>query len=120
MVRPEELAQTLVSRHRARRLADEHRAAELLAASRHELEAAIRAGRITRAWLIGSLTTGLFGERSDVDVVVTGGQPSADAALWSELEHRLGVAVDLLRLESLPLPFRQRVLREGMVLHEPG
>lgn len=120
MVRPEELAQTLVRRHRERRIAHELRATELLASTRGELRAAIRARRIARAWVIGSLTTGLFGERSDVDVVITGGDPSADTALWCELERRLRVAVDLLRLESLPATFQERVLREGLVVDDAG
>lgn len=120
MVRPEELAQTLVRRHRERNLAAERRGAELLASSKRALAAAVRSGRIERGWIIGSLVAGHFGERSDVDLVILGGDPAADAALWCELEERLGAPVDLLRFERLPGSFQERVLREGTVVDDQG
>lgn len=120
MVRPEELARTLVRRHREERLANERRAATILAAAREELRAVIRGGRARRAWVIGSIVSGRFGIRSDLDVVLDGGDASADGELRADLEHHLGVPVDLLRLDDLPASFRERVLREGVAVDDAG
>jgi predicted nucleotidyltransferase len=58
------------------------------------------AADVVRAWLIGSLAWGGFGERSDIDLVVEG--PSAPQALHlgHRVTGRLGVHVDVLRLEE--------------------
>ena len=70
-----------------------------------------------RAWLIGSLARGAFGERSDVDVVVAGLDHEQTLDLFILLGDHLGSEVDLLRLEELGADFRDRVRREGEVLH---
>lgn len=67
-----------------------------------------------RAWLIGSLAWGGFGERSDVDLIVAG-LKEVDAARIVEAVSRVaGVDVDLLQLEELPETFRERVESEGI------
>ncbi|MBK8100042.1 MAG: nucleotidyltransferase domain-containing protein [Planctomycetes bacterium] len=70
-------------------------------------------------WLIGSLAWGGFGEHSDIDLVVRGG--SAAAAWASDVEvrltRRLGVPVEILDFDQLPVSFRARVEREGVLLH---
>lgn len=71
----------------------------------------------TRAWLIGSLAWGGFGERSDVDVVVEGLASEAATRLEQVLVRMAGVPVDLLHLETLPEAFRERVVAEGVAVH---
>lgn len=70
-----------------------------------------------RAWLIGSLASGDFGERSDVDLVLDG----VDSQLATSIEVavcRISQAeVDLLTFEWLSPSFRARVEREGIAIH---
>jgi predicted nucleotidyltransferase len=114
---PEQLARHL--RRRFREQADVHRARaqRLLDEIGRLTGAAAAAGRIRRAWVIGSLARGDFGAHSDVDVVVEGLSASDWPRLWDEMCGALGVEVDLLRLEELPAPFRDRVTAEGTALH---
>jgi predicted nucleotidyltransferase len=113
---PSETAAALVLRHRREREAHEHRAAELRRCVAGEAAALIEQGLAVRAWLIGSLAWGSFGERSDVDVVFEGLAPGAIGFAAAELAERLGARVDVLRLEDLPESFQARVLREGSPL----
>jgi predicted nucleotidyltransferase len=115
-VRPEDLAEALVTRHRAAREEDQRRGTALRRVLEATIAEAIATGTITRGWLIGSLSRGDFGAASDVDVVVEGLSAEDFAALWADLAQRLDATVDLLRLEELPPSFRDRVLREGLVL----
>lgn len=112
-VRPEELAALLVARRRAAEDAHRRRAAALRRALDEVLAEAASDGAIRRAWLIGSLARGAFGAGSDVDVVVEGLAADRIGTLWGQLSERLGAHVDLLRLEDLPIDFRQRVVDEG-------
>jgi predicted nucleotidyltransferase len=112
---PEETLSTL-----RKRSADLRRAAEVRAGTvRAEVIAAV-AARLPpggRAWLIGSLAWGGFGERSDVDLVFD----SVDAMLVTEIELQIAgtskVFVDTLMLADLPSAFRDRVLGEGLPIH---
>lgn len=70
-----------------------------------------------RAWLFGSVAWGGFGTRSDVDVAVEGVSTADAARLELELVAALGLPVDLLRLEELPAPFRQRIQTEGIAVN---
>jgi predicted nucleotidyltransferase len=115
-VTPEDLARTLIRRHAARFEEWRRRGGELRRLLAEDLARAHAEGRLGRAWLIGSLAWGSFGERSDVDVVVEGLDREHEGALREELEERLGVSVDLMRLETLPARFRERVLAEGILV----
>jgi predicted nucleotidyltransferase len=118
-VGPDELARTLVQRHAAER----RRAKSRGEALREELQGMVReeiaAGRIDRAWLVGSLAWGGFDLSSDVDVVVEGLAADDSTALWDRLCTALGTRVDLLRLEGLTSAFAHRVRSEGEPLHVP-
>lgn len=114
VVTPEETARTLVRRIRSEHEKWERRATELRAELDRAVTALLQPG--ARAWLIGTLAWGSFGPHSDVDIVVSGLGADAPARLFSELTGRLGVHVDVLVLEELAEPFRQRVLQEGVRL----
>lgn len=115
-VEPRDLAQTMVRRKAEERRFYAERATALRSAAQSELTHARAEGLIERAWLIGSLAWGELGPHSDVDIVVSGLGVDAIGALWARLSHALGESVDLLRLETLPEDFRQRVLDQGVVL----
>jgi predicted nucleotidyltransferase len=94
-----------------------------LRASRDARAAAVRGG-VRRAfsalephtgpvWLIGSLAWGGFGERSDVDLVVSHIDRQRADDLERAVAKATGVFVDLLFLDELPAAFRERVEREG-------
>jgi predicted nucleotidyltransferase len=70
-----------------------------------------------RAWLIGSLAWGGFGERSDVDLVFYGVPSEVTTEIELALTRELRREVDLLQLDDLGEPLRQRILEEGIALH---
>jgi predicted nucleotidyltransferase len=115
-VLPEDLARTLIERERAARQLRERRSEELRAAVEAWVREAKAGRRLERAWLIGSLAWGEWGERSDVDLVVEGLPDPEAAKAWGELERLLGTQVDLLRIEELPADFAARVREEGVPL----
>ncbi len=117
-VTPEQLAQVLVERRRQRRLVHEQHAAQCRERLPTLVVRLAREYHFTRAWLIGSLVVGTFGEHSDVDVVVEGLADDRIGAVWGALEDGLATPVDLLRIESLSDSFRARVLREGVLVYE--
>lgn len=112
-VTPEQLASTLLSRHR-QLVQVRHDAAERTldklcrAVSRVRLDVAL-----PHMWVIGSLEAGTFGPQSDVDLVCEGLSATKLPELWGVLERELGVSVDLMRIEDLPPSFAERVRREG-------
>jgi len=110
LVTPLALAQTLLHRHR--------RDAEVFFRRAEALRTQVRelAGQVSTdgAWIIGSLASGSFGERSDVDVVVRGLTTEEIAHLWQTWTKALGEPLDLLRFEELPADFQRRVLAEGL------
>ncbi len=114
---PSDLARALVRRHREVREHYEQRARELRAAVAEEANALIAEGLARRAWLVGSLAWGEHGPRSDVDIVLDGLPRTEQATVWDRLCGRLGVSVDLLRLEDLSDSFRERVLADGVPFH---
>lgn len=73
------------------------------------------------ALLYGSTARGTATASSDVDVaVVARGTDLLD--LGARLTLRLGREVDLLDLDRAPIPVLERIVREGVVVHEgrPG
>lgn len=116
-MRPEELARTLVERHAERRRQSRVSGESLRGDLRRVVGEELAGRRFRRAWLVGSLAWGGFDLGSDVDLVVEGLAEADAAALWDHLSAELGARVDLLRLESLPSDFANRVKREGEPLH---
>ncbi len=111
----EQTVATLRARATARRAAQDARAQ----AVRDRLLRSLRAHLppTTKAWLIGSLAWGGFGERSDVDLVLHGADSGFACRLELLLTRELDVPVDVLRAEDLPATFRQRVERDGIPCH---
>jgi len=70
-----------------------------------------------KAWLIGSLAWGGFGERSDVDLVLDGVDSTLATSIEIALCRAVQVEVDLLTYRQLPPSFRARVEREGITIH---
>lgn len=73
------------------------------------------------AILFGSLAKGTDHPDSDVDVAISG-PSSLMLALGGELSLELGREVDVVRLETAPIPLLDELLRTGIVVHElePG
>jgi predicted nucleotidyltransferase len=76
-----------------------------------------RLPRGARAWLIGSLASGDFGERSDVDLVLDGVDSQLATSIEIAVCHAAQAEVDLLTYEWLSPSFRIRVEREGIAIH---
>ncbi len=114
-VTPQEAAATLRQRSADARRVAESRAAEL----RDRTVALVRAQLPSdgRAWLIGSLAWGGFGARSDIDLVLAGVDGRQATSIEIALCTALGLEVDLLTLDALPLSFRERIEREGLAIH---
>jgi len=70
-----------------------------------------------RAWLIGSLAWGDFGERSDVDLVMAGVDSTLATSIEVAVCRAAQAEVDLLTFEWLSPSFRERVEREGLAIH---
>lgn len=104
-------------RERARREQQQREAHA--AATRVAVEEAVRTHlpEQGRAWLIGSLAWGGFGERSDVDLVLSGVGSAQATEIEDAVVQAAGTAVDVLELEELPASFRARVESEGCALH---
>src|SRR5665213_1377899 len=115
-VDPSDLARELVRRRRVERDGNARRAEILRSVVVGEAAAIIGDLGGRRAWLIGSLAWGNFGERSDVDIVVEGLALDRVGDVAARLADRLRVGVDVLRLEDLPPGFQDRVLAEGVAL----
>jgi predicted nucleotidyltransferase len=63
--------------------------------------------------LFGSLATGSFGERSDVDLAVSRLPRTRYFAALADLMELFGTPVDLVRLEEAPSSLRERIRAEG-------
>jgi predicted nucleotidyltransferase len=106
----------LSDRARRRRLARVEREADV----REQVAGIVRSHLPTgaRAWLIGSLAWGGFGERSDIDLVLEGVDAPTALRIEIAVTRAAQAEVDLLTLDALPEAFRQRVLSEGIALHD--
>lgn len=113
-VKPQAAARLLAARARRTREEREGTAAATRARLGQALLPQLPAG--ARAWLIGSLAWGGFGERSDIDLVLAGVCPASAAAIERSLTLALKVTVEVLRLEELPGAFQRRILSDGVVL----
>jgi predicted nucleotidyltransferase len=70
-----------------------------------------------RAWLVGSLAWGGFGEHSDVDLVLDGVSGPLATAIEIAVTKVAGVEVDLLAWYALSPSFQSRVQQEGLAIH---
>jgi predicted nucleotidyltransferase len=115
-VRAAETASHLRAQAAARARAGERRAARLrdiLPAAADLLRSRFGA---TEVVLFGSLTTGTFTDRSDVDLAVCGIASSDYFAALAALMALFGGPVDLVRLEQAPPSLAERISREGQAL----
>lgn len=111
----EESARKFQERALRARAERERRALEVRAEVEQQVRTLLPAGG--RAWLIGSLVWGGFGERSDVDLVLSGVTGPQATVLEEAVARVAHASVDLLQLDELPSSFRQRVEREGVPIH---
>lgn len=75
---------------------------------------------VRRVWLFGSVAKGKTPDwRSDIDFAVEGIPPVDIFALWSELDARLTMPVDVVRLEDAQALLRSEILK-GKLLWEEG
>jgi predicted nucleotidyltransferase len=74
------------------------------------------------ALLFGSRARGTAGPRSDVDVAILGAPGLDRLGLAASLGTRLGLEVDVLTLDDVPIPLLDALVREAIVIHEahPG
>jgi predicted nucleotidyltransferase len=71
-----------------------------------------------RVLVFGSLARAEgWDEHSDVDIAVEGVAPRRFFEAWALVERLVGRALDLVALEGAEESLRQRVVREGKVLH---
>ena len=95
------------------------RPSEVLQSHRAAIRGVVAAHRACNARVFGSVLRGLDTEGSDLDILV---DPTPEttlmdvAAIQVELEHLLGVSVDVLTLKDLPAKFRDVVAREAKPL----
>jgi predicted nucleotidyltransferase len=72
----------------------------------------------TKVILFGSLASGTFRRESDIDLAVEGIPARCFTRALADLMMALDWPVDLKPLEDVEPEFRERVLREGIILHE--
>lgn len=87
-----------------------------LASHRADIQAAVSRHRSARPRVFGSVLHGTDEEGSDLDVLVDA-LPGATlfdlGGLQAELEALLGVRVDVLTAQDLPVKFRDQVLAQA-------
>jgi len=89
---------------------------EALVRNRAALRALVLRHRVRNPRVFGSVLTGRDTDNSDLDILV---EPTAEtslmdiAAIQVEAEKLLGVRVDVLTPKSLPIRFRESVLRDA-------
>jgi predicted nucleotidyltransferase len=72
---------------------------------------------VRRVVVFGSLLSGELYEASDLDLAVDGLAPEDYWRALDAVSCSAGAAVDLIRLEDAPDALKQRIAREGRVLH---
>jgi predicted nucleotidyltransferase len=110
----EESARQFRERGLRARAERERRAAEIRTEVESQLRALLPSG--ARAWLIGSLVWGGFGERSDVDVVLSGVSAAEETRIEDAVARVARVDVDLLDFDKLPASFQRRIEQEGILI----
>ena len=77
---------------------------------------ALQSAGAQRVVLSGSLTSGLFGQESDIDLAVAGLTEAELARLEHDLTLRAGRPVELANLDAVPQPLRESIARFGVPL----
>jgi len=108
----EESARNLRARAHRCRAERERRAARIRQAVVRQVRPLLPRG--ARAWLIGSIAWGGFGERSDIDLVLRGVGGSEATRIEDAVARATGLEVDVLDFEALPSAFQARVTSEGL------
>lgn len=67
-----------------------------------------------RAWLVGSLAWGSFGERAEIDVVIEAASVGIANAVAERIGDATGRPVDARAFETLSPTFQDRVLEDGL------
>jgi predicted nucleotidyltransferase len=89
---------------------------EALASHRAAIRQVVESHRARNARVFGSVLQGLDTDGSDLDILI---DPTPEttlmdvAAIQVELQHLLGVSVDVLTPKALPASFRSTVLAEA-------
>jgi predicted nucleotidyltransferase len=112
---PHDMVVTLQQRSARAREAALKRAGEVRAQVVELVRGQLPAG--ARAWLVGSLAWGGFGERSDVDLVLDGVSGPIATEIEIATTKATGLEVDLLPLRELSRSFQSRVQQEGLAIH---
>lgn len=115
-ITPKTAAAALVARAQAEEEALIRRADLLRAAVRNAVPMLRQTFGATHVFLFGSLAWGGFRGDSDIDLAVEGLDAAKCIDITRELERSLGAPVEIFRLESLPVDFRQRIVTEGLEL----
>ncbi len=95
------------------------RPSEALSLHRTRIREIALSHRVSDVRVFGSVLTGEDGADSDLDLLV---EPTAHTTLMDigairyELKNLLGIEVDVLTPEGLPLRFRDQVLREAVAV----
>lgn len=93
------------------------RPSEALDSNRAAIRRVVESHRARNARVFGSVLYGQDRDDSDLDILI---DPTSEttlmdvAAIQVELEHLLGVSVDVLTPRALPETFRNRVLSEAI------
>lgn len=83
------------------------------------LDVLVRQPGVRRIWLFGSVARGRpLDWRSDLDLAVEGLPAPELPGLWSSLDARLQLPLDLIRWEEASEALRTQILRTGRVIYE--
>lgn len=111
-------AETLRQRVRRSLERAEARAQVLRDRSRDAAAQIARRHGATRVWLFGSLAWGDVHEETDVDLLVEGVPHDLWSAATKTAEDTLEAPVDLVRADEASAELMDRVLKEGVLLHD--
>jgi predicted nucleotidyltransferase len=109
-----EAVSTLRAREAAARDARDRHRRETLDAVLTALRQSLRPGE--KIWVFGSLVWDGFASNSDVDLALDGVAGARLIDIERAAARAAGVPVDLVDLADLPASFRQRIVRDGLLI----